>query len=111
MTSDPNLGRRTLNQWFNTSAFAQNPVVNGRPVDGNSPRNYLTGPATHTVDLNLARTFAITERAKYQFRAEAPNAFNIVNYGTPRNNGEYCNLRSDSYQCHHHADATNSVRR
>jgi hypothetical protein len=81
--SDPNFGSRTLNQWFNTSAFAQNPVVNGRPVDGNLPRNYLTGPATHTVDLNLARTFAITERVKFQFRAEASNAFNIVNYGAP----------------------------
>jgi hypothetical protein len=81
--SDPNLGSRTLNQWFNTSAFAQNLVVNGKPIDGNSPRNYLTGPATHTVDLNLARTFGITERVKFQFRAEASNAFNIVNYNTP----------------------------
>ncbi len=83
VTGDPNVGGRALNQWFNTSAFAQNPVVNGRPVDGNSPRNYLTGPATHTVDLNLARTFGITERVKFQFRAEASNALNIVNYSNP----------------------------
>jgi hypothetical protein len=83
VTGDPNVGGHTLDQWFNTSAFAQNPVINGKPVDGNAPRNYLTGPATHTLDLNLARTFGITERVKFQFRAEASNALNIVNYSNP----------------------------
>lgn len=76
-------GGHRLNAWFNTNAFAQNPVVNGHPVDGNAPRNYLTGPATHTLDLNLARTFPITERVKFQFRAEASNALNVVNYSNP----------------------------
>jgi hypothetical protein len=83
VSGDPNLGDRTLDEWFNTAAFAQNPVVNGHPVDGNAPRNFLTGPATHTVDLNLARTFGITERVKFQFRAEASNAFNTVNFSNP----------------------------
>ena len=80
---DPNAGNHTLNHWFNTSAFVQNPVVSGHPVDGNSPRDFLTGPATHTLDLNLARTFDIMERVKFQFRAEASNALNIVNYSNP----------------------------
>jgi hypothetical protein len=83
LTGDPFTGGHSLNQWFNTKAFAQNSVVSGHPVDGNSPRNFLTGPATHTVDLNLARTFGITERVKFQFRAEASNAFNIVSYSNP----------------------------
>jgi len=80
---DPNSGHHTLAQWFNTAAFAQNPAVTGNPVDGNAPRNSITGPALHTIDLNLARTFPITERIKFQFRAEASNAFNIANYANP----------------------------
>ena len=50
---------------------------------GTHARDLLTGPATHTVDLNLARTFGLTERVKFQVRAEASNAFNIVSYSNP----------------------------
>jgi hypothetical protein len=36
-----------------------------------------------TLDLALARTFRVTEKANFQFRAEAFNALNKVNLGTP----------------------------
>ena len=36
-----------------------------------------------TLDLALARAFRIGERTNFQFRAEAFNALNKVNLGTP----------------------------
>jgi hypothetical protein len=36
-----------------------------------------------TLDFALARTFQLTERASFQFRGEAFNALNKVNFGTP----------------------------
>jgi len=36
-----------------------------------------------TLDLALERAFHLTERANFQFRAEAFNALNKVNLGTP----------------------------
>jgi len=36
-----------------------------------------------TLDLALAREFNITEKTKFQFRAEFFNAFNHNNLGTP----------------------------
>jgi hypothetical protein len=36
-----------------------------------------------TLDLALARSFELTERAKFQFRAEFFNALNHTNLGTP----------------------------
>ena len=54
-------------------------------MDGNSGPNMINGPAFHSLDLTLARTFPIRERVKFQFRAEASNAFNIVSLGQPGN--------------------------
>ncbi len=80
---DPHLDNPTAARWFNTAAFAQNPVVTGVATDGNSPRNFLYGPGYWTVDLGLSRDFHLTERVGLRFRAEATNAFNHVNLGQP----------------------------
>lgn len=45
--------------------------------------NTVYGPGMQTMDLALARSFHLTERAKFQFRAELFNAFNHTNLGTP----------------------------
>lgn len=76
-------GPRTVHEWFNISAFAQNPVVPGKPVDGNSPPNFINVPGFAGIDLTLARTFPIHDRVNFQFRAEGGNAFNVVSYGAP----------------------------
>jgi hypothetical protein len=83
VVGNPSIGGHTLDQWFNTAAFKQNLAAAGAPVDGNQQRNLVTGPGSKTVDLNLARTFPLTDRVKLQFRAEASNAFNIVNWSNP----------------------------
>jgi hypothetical protein len=66
-------------QWFNTAAFAQN----GAGKDGTAGRNIIDGPGLKNVDLGLFRDFRFTERFKLQFRAEATNAFNLVNLSNP----------------------------
>ncbi|MCU0251456.1 MAG: carboxypeptidase regulatory-like domain-containing protein [Vicinamibacterales bacterium] len=79
---DPYLDNPTPQQWFNTTAFIQNKIVTGQPVDGNTPRNSLEGPGFRVVDLAISRDFRLP-KGRLTFRAEATNAFNVVNYGQP----------------------------
>ena len=83
LVGNPFSGPHTLSRWFNTSAFKQNPVVPGSPVDGNSSVYFINSPGFRGVDLTLARTFAIHDRINFQFRAEGSNALNIANYSAP----------------------------
>ncbi len=68
-------------QWFNPAAFV-NPALY---TFGNTPRaiSQFRNPGAIIVDLSVFKTFTITEKLKLQFRAEAFNAPNHVNLGTP----------------------------
>jgi hypothetical protein len=72
-------GTHTADEWFNPAAFAAPQAF----TYGNVGRNTLYGPSTRTLDLALARSFNFTERLAFQIRAEAFNALNQVNLGTP----------------------------
>jgi hypothetical protein len=72
-------GTRTADSWFNTAAFAAPPAF----TFGNVGRNTIYGPGLQTLDLALEREFALTEKLKFQLRAEAFNALNRANLGTP----------------------------
>ncbi|HZS06108.1 MAG TPA: carboxypeptidase regulatory-like domain-containing protein [Blastocatellia bacterium] len=72
-------GTRTADRWFNPAAFA----VPAAFTFGNAGRNSVYGPGMQTLDLALTREFNLTERTKFQFRAEFFNALNHVNLGTP----------------------------
>ena len=50
---------------------------------GNAGRNTFRGPRFFNVDASLVKTFAITERKRVLFRAEAYNLFNNVNFANP----------------------------
>ena len=50
---------------------------------GNAPVNGLRGPDLANQDFGIAKTFAITERQKLQFRAEAFNVANHPNFDLP----------------------------
>jgi hypothetical protein len=77
---DPNRPRsEVIRQWFNPAAFVENPVG----TDGNAPRNLLDGPGYKIVDLGLFRSFRLPGRRQFQLRAEATNAFNLVNLNNP----------------------------
>ncbi len=67
-------------KWFNKADFTP---VTQLYTYGNAGRNILQGPGFGSVDLSLAKTFTITERAKLELRWDAFNAFNRVNLGGP----------------------------
>ena len=79
---DPHIDNPAAEQWFNTAAFVQNKVVTGVAIDGNTPRNSLEGPGFRVVDLALSRSFRLPRNMRLTFRAEATNAFNVVNSGS-----------------------------
>jgi hypothetical protein len=70
---------RTADRWFNTAAFSTPAAF----TFGNVGRNTVYGPGRQTLDLALQREFAMTETVKLQLRAEAFNALNHTNLGTP----------------------------
>ena len=51
--------------------------------DGNLSRNAFRGPSFKDVDLSLVKTTAVSERIKVEFRADAFNLFNRVNFYNP----------------------------
>jgi hypothetical protein len=63
---------RSASQWFNKAAFA--PA--GTYQIGNSSRNPVRGPGLQDADLMISKTFRITERISFDFRAEV---FNVAN--------------------------------
>lgn len=85
--ADPELpsGQRTTSRYFNTAAFTQAPQF----TIGNSSRNPVTGPAYRTADLMIGKMFAIGERFRTEFRAEAFNVTNTPPLGNP--NGSFGN--------------------
>ena len=72
-------GTRTANEWFNPAAFATPAAY----TFGDVGRNSVYGPPLRTLDIAIARSFRLTEKASFQFRGEAFNALNMVNLGTP----------------------------
>ncbi|HSA94114.1 MAG TPA: TonB-dependent receptor [Terriglobales bacterium] len=50
---------------------------------GTSGRNSFRGPQFFNTDLSIFKNFTITERVRAQFRFNAFNVFNKVNWGTP----------------------------
>jgi len=79
LSGNPNAGPRIAAQWFDTSAFSLPALY----TFGNAPRNALIGPGLQEFDLSLQKEIAITEAAKLQFRAEAYNLLNRVNFNLP----------------------------
>jgi len=79
--ADPNLpaSQRTVGHYFNTAAFTVAPQF----TIGNSSRNPVRGPGYQDADLMLGRTFALKERARLEFRAEAFNVSNTPPLGAP----------------------------
>ena len=79
---DPRLGHKTLSKFFDTSAFAPQPLG----TIGNTQRNSMFGPHFRDVDLSLFKNFPVTERATIQFRVETFNISNTPNFYIANNN-------------------------
>jgi hypothetical protein len=80
--TDPALGERSVDRWFNTQAFTAAPQF----TIGNSSRNPVRGPGYEAADLMLGKTFRITERCAAELRAEAFNVTNTPPLGNPNGN-------------------------
>jgi hypothetical protein len=81
LVKDPSLpsDQQTLTHWFDTSAF-----VNPAPLTfGNSPRSILRGAAILSTDATLEKGFFLTERWRFDVRAEAYNLLNHANFNIP----------------------------
>ncbi|HLH08705.1 MAG TPA: carboxypeptidase regulatory-like domain-containing protein [Terriglobales bacterium] len=72
-------GTHTAQEWFNPAAFVTPPAY----TFGDVGRNSVYGPGLQTMDLALSRIFSLTEKTQFQIRAEAFNALNHTNLGTP----------------------------
>ena len=64
-----------------------NAFVQPKPYTyGNTARNVFHGPGYVDFDTALAKTFQIHEAVGFQFRADAYNTFNHVNWSNPNGN-------------------------
>jgi hypothetical protein len=75
--------QRTVDHWFDTSAFAVLTASTPNQIFGNSGVGIIRSPGVVNFDFNLAKDFAFTERLGMQFRAEFFNALNHANLGLP----------------------------
>ena len=75
-------------QWFDQFAFTKVPTdASGTPIaPGTSPRNPFTGAGTKTMDLNVSKTFALTERVRIAFSGDFFNLFNTPQFSQPDGN-------------------------
>ena len=72
----------TTERWFNTGAFALQPLYQF----GNAGRNSVVGPAGFVLDSSLQKNFRIRESHAIQFRWEAYNLLNHPVWGFPNTN-------------------------
>jgi len=81
IVGNPHLSNPTINEWFNTAAFAQPSGLSF----GSGPRYMpnLRAPGIKNWDLGIEKWWHWQERLRFQFRAEFYNAFNNVNFFAP----------------------------
>jgi hypothetical protein len=83
-TGNPNdFDTRSATQWFDKSAFS----AAGQFSIGNSSRNPVRGPGLQDADLMIGKTFRISERVNFEFRAEVFNVSNTPPLNDP--NGSF----------------------
>lgn len=70
---------RTLTHWFNTAAFAAQPLG----TIGTERRNMVWGPHFRHFDPSVSKGFGLSDRINLQARVEAFNVFNTPNFGQP----------------------------
>jgi hypothetical protein len=78
--------KQTIGCWYNPAAFAIPVLAPGQTFAhqyGDARRGSLRGPAIYNVDASVFKNFALTEKWKLQFRAEAFNLFNTAEFGLP----------------------------
>src|ERR1035438_9318472 len=83
LTSYPHIVPTETLVWFDKSAF----TAAGQFSIGNSSRNPVRGPGLQDADLMIGKTFRISERVNFEFRAEVFNVSNTPPLNDP--NGSF----------------------
>jgi len=73
-------GGKSIGEWINPAAFA----VPAPGTFGNAPRNIARGPGVWQIDLGVAKSIPLGERAHLEFRSEFFNIFNHPQFGLPQ---------------------------
>src|SRR2546425_3845380 len=81
LVGDPNAGPHTVQKWFNTSAFVDNPPL----TFGDAGRNIVVAPGYRDFDFSLLKNTKIGEKVNVQFRTEFFNIFNHPSFAIPSN--------------------------
>jgi hypothetical protein len=78
---------KRLNEWFNTSCFVAPPSIGYGDPDGNEgpSDSSLRSDGVANFDFSMFKDTQIAEKVKLEFRAEAYNLFNRVQFGPPGN--------------------------
>ena len=79
VTGSARLSDRSVDRWFNTSAFS----LPAFGTFGNAGRNILAGPGFSSVNVSLIKDTVLRERLTLQFRAEIFNLLDRANFGLP----------------------------
>lgn len=74
--------QRSLNRWFDTSAFAGPPI--GR--FGNAAKGVIKGPDVNVWHVGFFKSFNFTEQVRLRWELTATNFFNHPNYSNPATN-------------------------
>ncbi|HXJ93984.1 MAG TPA: carboxypeptidase-like regulatory domain-containing protein [Terriglobia bacterium] len=94
------LGNFGAAKWFSTTNSDGSPIFTAPPkgtFNTQYVRDIIHQPGFNNVDLGLFKAFAVTERVKFQFRAEAFNAFNHPNWGGASGGGVQFNPTSSTF--------------
>ena len=79
LVGDPSVSDPSANRWFDTGAFAFPPFGSF----GDAGRNIVEGQGFQNVNVALLKHVPLREGVRLQFRLEAFNAFNHVNFDLP----------------------------
>ncbi len=79
VVGDWHLAGRTVQRWFNTSAF----VANSPYTFGNAGRNILRAPGLINIDFAAHKSFQIRDKITAQLRLESFNLTNTPHFGAP----------------------------
>ena len=83
---DPNLpaSQRTVNHWFDTTAFVANRAPDGKTLlAGDAGRNIIRGPAYYNLDMGLIKFIQVKNDVRLQLRVEAFNLTNTPHFAMP----------------------------
>ena len=79
LVGDPSVSDPSANRWFDTGVFAVPPFGSF----GDAGRNIVEGPGFQNVNVALLKHVPLREGVRLQFRLEAFNVFNHVNFDLP----------------------------